>query len=140
MGNNNSKCDLEWYQEFQAELFDFKNILSYALLYGLFQAEAFLSVFFPEMGPLALYTRDTWTAYRNTYQAQGNRMYSWQQFTDLFNFGIFGIGFMPGTYRCATLLFIKGLWQVPHKVIFDPEFDGYWARVLDNKIDDVEEE
>ena len=58
-------------------------------------------------------------------------MYGWQKTYEVFNLLIFGVGIAPGTYRCALLLFIRGLWAIPHKFLIDPEFDGYWAKVLD---------
>ena len=51
-------CDLEWYQEYQGEIFDFRNILPYAVLYGMFQLTAFLSVFFEDLAPIARFIRN----------------------------------------------------------------------------------
>ena len=77
MGNNNSRCDLEWYQDFASDMSDFKNIVPYFFMYTYFQFAAFFSVFFPNMEPWAYFVRDEWLAYRAAYKSQGNLMYSW---------------------------------------------------------------
>ena len=69
-------------------------------------------------------------------------MYSWQMVWELGNFGLFGIGIMPGTYACAANEFIKGLLIIPHFIIFDPNMTAYWGMVLEdpNAGMEVEEE
>ena len=76
MGNQNSRCDLEFYQTIGGELFDFRNIVPYYAMWLTFQALAFLSVFFTKLEPWAIFIRNEWIAYRSTYSSQGNLMYS----------------------------------------------------------------
>ena len=45
---------------------------------------------------------------------------------------------MPGTYRCAYFLFINGIVTVPHAIIFDSQFKGWWGRVLDIDAQDAQ--
>ena len=77
MGNNSSKCDLEFYQEYYGEVFDFRNILPYGILYGIFQLLAFLTMFFDGLEKWAFYVRGMYKASRITYMSEGNLMYSW---------------------------------------------------------------
>ena len=114
-----SKCTLTWYQEFNIELFDLKNYSFYILFYVFYQLAAAASFVFPSMKYWALFIRSTWIGYQMTFAAEGDLMYSNQKFTELFNFGFFGIGFMPGMYRCGFFIFVRALWKIPYFVLID---------------------
>ena len=111
-------------------------------MWGVFQLVAFLSVFFEDLTPFAFYIRNQWQGYRATYMSQGNIMFGWQKAYEFFDLTFFGLGFAPSTYRCATMLFIRGLWKLPHNILFDVKFEKFWARTIDAEPEEevVEEE
>ena len=56
-GIGESRCDLAFYQEWNIEFFDLKNIAFYGVFYALFQGFAALSMFFPDAKYFALFIR-----------------------------------------------------------------------------------
>ena len=125
-----SICTLSWYQEFNIEYSDLKNYWFYLVFYGLYQLAAAGSIIFPDLKYWALFIRSSWIGFQMTFAAEGDLMYSNQKFTELFNFGVFGIGFMPGMYRCGFYIFIRALWKIPYLVLIDQTWSKWFGRLV----------
>ena len=121
------------------ELFDLKNYSFYIIFYGLYQLFAAASMLFPSMKYLALFIRSNWIGYQMTFAAEGDSMYSNQKFTELFDFGIFGIGFMPGMYRCWFYIFLQTLWKIPYYILIDKTWSGWFGALVISEEEVAEE-
>ena len=121
------------------ELFDLKNYSFYLIFYGTYQLFAAASMVLPSMKYWALFIRSSWIGYQMTYAAEGDSMYSNQKFTELFDIGIFGIGFMPGMYRCWFYTFFYTLWQIPYLILIDKTWSGWFGALVISEEEVAEE-
>ena len=75
-----------------------------------------------------------------TFAAEGDLMYSNQKFTELFNFGFFGIGFMPGMYRCGFYIFLRALWKIPYFILIDQTWSKWFGKLVISEEEVAEEQ
>ena len=132
MGQLESRCTLEFYRDLAGEMFDTTNTIPYAFFYLEYQYLMFLALFFKNLTSDAAFVKYVYFGIRNMYLAHGNYMYSQQELWNMFNFGLFGIGFYPGEWRCWVYLVYHEVLQWFSFLVLGDMWTSWWG----NKIPD----
>ena len=121
MGNDLSKCNKDFYVQYEFELYNIKNFLLHLYVYMVYQWYMFLGLIWPEMFyPIAEYNYAMYKSYRSMYSAIGVKEYSNQEIYNMFNLELIeGFGFLPGYWRCDYYLFLFDTFHWAHESFFE---------------------